>query len=126
MQRQRRLLEERIGDLYSDDVELSVMSVECDRLSQLIAQAEERQEALQPRFDLLVDTAECGQTCAIIRQYYGLGLTDSAIADTMDCSVRTVNNRRNLFLRRLPASASADEQKGGIHDKTKANADRQP
>lgn len=35
---------------------------------------------------------------AILRYYYGLGYSDSRIAELMDCSDRTVSNRRRGFL----------------------------
>ena len=64
-------------------------------------------EEVASRFEEILDGVRQVKLRLILRSYYGLGMTDEAIAAEMGMTARRINDLRNQFLRSLVVAEAA-------------------
>ena len=115
----RRLSEEEAmleRQLNAEPDPLEDASVRSHRLQALRTIKEEKTQArarLTRRFEQVVCRSPNARQRLVLRQYYGIPMTDQKIAEGFGCTSKAINKLRNDFLRAIDkADAEADGKEG--------------
>lgn len=116
LKQQQQTLESIIGDSQLEKEADKKLALACSGMEEI------RNEiaTMAERFEKITREIQDHRTRAIVRMYYGCGLSDEKVAELINMSCRRVNTLRNMFIQRL---MSAEETRRRMVKKQKEGND---